>query len=145
MASFLLLLPSYPKQVGHYSSLHYTQSLYFTMIWIQKNSCLWKCLFQKFWQEKMTWFITWIIAKHYHLLSFKNRIMRELVVRAQATHYLFHRKGEKSILLPPKNKVEKKQWNLQIVGKLLLFQWHIFTSEVGKWRGFSLARGGKSS
>ena len=108
MASFLLLLPSYPKQVGHYSSLHYTQSLYFTMTWIQKNSCLWKCLFQKFWQAKMTWFITWIIAKHYHLLSFKNRIMRELVVRAQATHYLFHRKGEKNILLPPKNKVEKK-------------------------------------
>ena len=57
----------------------------------------------------------------------------------------FSQKGRKNILLPPKNKVEKKQWNLQIVGKLLLFQWHIFTSEVGKWRGFSLAKGGKSS
>ena len=57
----------------------------------------------------------------------------------------FTEREKKSILLPPKNKVEKKQWNLQIVGKLLLFQWHIFTSEVGKWRGFSLAKGGKSS
>ena len=34
--------------------------------------------------------------------------MRELVVRAQATHYLFHRKGEKTFFCPQKIKQKKK-------------------------------------
>ena len=83
-------------------SPYFSQWYEFKKTFAYKNAC-----FRNF-GRKMTWFITWIIAMHYHYLSFKNRIMRELVVRAQATHYLFHRKGEKSILLPPKNKVEKK-------------------------------------
>ena len=52
----------------------------------------------------------------YHYLSFKNRIMRELVVRAQATHYLFHRKGEKTFFCPQKIKQKKSNETYKQLG-----------------------------
>ena len=42
--------------------------------------------------------------------------MRELVVRAQATHYLFHRKGEKTFFCPQKIKQKKSNETYKQLG-----------------------------